>query len=482
MEQAKFSPHLPANEEIVISGLKLLIADDSVTIQKVVELTFLDEGMTVASAGDGDQAIDKLEEFAPDVVLADVVMPGRTGYEVCEAIKQSERFHHIPVMLLVGSFEPFDEAEARRVGADDVLTKPFQSIRQLVNRVGTLLGGAPAETEATTRQLSTLGLDPGPRPESETVEPVAEPVEQDRPDEGADRLMDTDELELTTADTKPLEEQQAEPAVFAGDDLMPNPVNEPLVDMAEPFTQVSATADDQSDWAQPLSSDSEPAMVGYQDEPPFRVEPMDQMTEQPRASAVREDFDDVLLDLGDLDSAPAQAAPADSILELEEEPIPVEAFEPAAAETSALEPQATTPLVSEYESEFEEGWSDSSSLTAAQKYAGLDQTPVLDQPASADHQAEAAWEIVPSLISVDERFDEKTAGSGQASMAPQSEAVEFAPSAASAGASLSAAEIDAIARRVIEQMSEKVVREIAWEVVPELAELLIKRRLEEGNG
>jgi CheY-like chemotaxis protein len=63
-----------------------------------------------------------LEEVAPDIVLADIFMPGLNGYEVCEHIKRNERFRHIPVMLLVGSFEPFDEAEARRVGADDYLT------------------------------------------------------------------------------------------------------------------------------------------------------------------------------------------------------------------------------------------------------------------------------------------------------------------------------------------------------------------------
>ena len=125
----------------MIAGRRLLVADDSLTIQKIVDLTFSDEGMEVTTVSDGDQAIDKLEEVAFDVVLADVFMPGRSGYEVCAAIKHNERFHNIPVMLLVGSFEPFDEAEARRVGADDVLTKPFQSIRQLVNRVGTLLGG-----------------------------------------------------------------------------------------------------------------------------------------------------------------------------------------------------------------------------------------------------------------------------------------------------------------------------------------------------
>ena len=83
----------------------------------------------------GKDAIDRIEEFKPDVVLADVFMPLMNGYEVCEYIKQNENLKHIPVMLLVGSFEPFDEAEARRVGAEDTLTKPFQSIRRLVEKV-----------------------------------------------------------------------------------------------------------------------------------------------------------------------------------------------------------------------------------------------------------------------------------------------------------------------------------------------------------
>jgi DNA-binding response OmpR family regulator len=79
-------------------------------------------------------------------------MPGKSGYEVCERIKRDKRFQHIPVMLLVGSFEPYNEAEARRVGADDVLTKPFQSIRQLVNKVGALLGGGDSKHDAAETQ------------------------------------------------------------------------------------------------------------------------------------------------------------------------------------------------------------------------------------------------------------------------------------------------------------------------------------------
>ena len=128
----------------LLAGRKLLLADDSATIQKVIDLTFADEGVRVVAVGNGQEAIEKLLEVEPDIVLADVFMPSPNGYEVCEYVKTNEKLKHIPVMLLVGSFEPFDEAEARRVGADDILTKPFQSIRRLIDRVGALVTSPPA--------------------------------------------------------------------------------------------------------------------------------------------------------------------------------------------------------------------------------------------------------------------------------------------------------------------------------------------------
>lgn len=124
-----------------MSKRKLLLADDSVTIQKVVNLTFADEGIEVISVGDGDTAMQRISDDAPDVVLADVHMPGLNGYEICERLRQDPNTRDLPVVLLVGSFEPFDEAEAERVGANAHLTKPFQSIRQLVTQVTGLISG-----------------------------------------------------------------------------------------------------------------------------------------------------------------------------------------------------------------------------------------------------------------------------------------------------------------------------------------------------
>jgi CheY-like chemotaxis protein len=166
----------------LLAGRKLLLADDSITIQKVVDLTFADEGVNVLCVSNGKDAIDRIEDFRPDVVLADVFMPQVNGYEVCEFIKQNEKLKHIPVMLLVGSFEPFDEAEARRVGADDTLTKPFQSIRSLLDKVGLLVRGRQPEREAPTAELPKPELSPEPEPET----------------------LSEDEIEITTADTQPL--------------------------------------------------------------------------------------------------------------------------------------------------------------------------------------------------------------------------------------------------------------------------------------
>lgn len=138
---------------------KLLLADDSPTIQKVVSLTFEDEGLEVVTVGDGRKALLALEaDEPPDILLADVLMPGPNGYELCERVKQDRRLKHVPVVLLVGTFEPFNEAEARRVGADTVLTKPFQSIRDMVSKVGSLLGGGSKQEEPA--------LEPQPREES----------------------------------------------------------------------------------------------------------------------------------------------------------------------------------------------------------------------------------------------------------------------------------------------------------------------------
>ncbi len=119
---------------------KLLLADDSVTIQRVIELTFADEDVHVLAVGDGKKAIESIQSDRPDIVLADVGMPERDGYEVAEFVKRNPQLANIPVLLLTGAFEPIDETRARAVGCDGVLVKPFEP-QMVINRVKDLLAG-----------------------------------------------------------------------------------------------------------------------------------------------------------------------------------------------------------------------------------------------------------------------------------------------------------------------------------------------------
>src|SRR5262249_15218874 len=124
---------------------KILLADDSVTIQKVVELTFMDEGVTVVAVGNGADAIARLPQERPDVVIADVHMPGANGYEVAKHAKAARP--SLPVLLLVGTFEPFSKEEFAASGADASMKKPFDS-QELLREVKQMLerGGEAEET------------------------------------------------------------------------------------------------------------------------------------------------------------------------------------------------------------------------------------------------------------------------------------------------------------------------------------------------
>jgi len=372
----------------LLAGRKLLLADDSVTIQKVIELTFADEGVRVVTYGDGQEAIDKLEEIAPDIVLADVFMPSKSGYDVCEYVKQNEKLKNVPVVLLVGSFEPFDEAEARRVGADDILTKPFQSIRRLIDRVGALVSNPPSdEKEVPTAEL--------PKAEEEAAE---------------DQLrLNTGELEISTADTMPLPEE------LKATLEIPQPVLAQQTEVGE------KTMDSGSTWVNPPAEDS-----------------------------------DVLLDLGEFETASTQDED-EFVLELDDEapkligdysaPVPVRAF---------VEPQVTEAAASAVAAN---GFSYQQEVSA----------PLYSAPEEVAYE-DQVHEFVP-----DEQtsFVVEPVAPVSTPVATPSEATSVAPG------TLSQELIDAIARRVVEMMSDKVVQEIAWEVVPELAELMIKRQLEQ---
>ena len=371
----------------LLAGRKLLLADDSATIQKVIDLTFADEGVRVVAVGSGQEAVDQLLEVAPDIVLVDVFMPSPNGYEVCEYVKTHEQLKHIPVVLLVGSFEPFDEAEARRVGADDILTKPFQSIRRLIDRVGALVASPPVEKERPTAELP----------------PIVEPEEEEV-------SLDTHELEMTTADTLPLEE-----ALIQSEHKVEQPVH---------------------------ARESLP-----------REETMET---EPRNDS-QSDTSDVLLDLGEFEPVRATSADDDFVLDLDDDETvgsqvpapPAYEAEPARA---FVEPQVKEAVAAAgaYESSYQ-----------PEVHSSFADTQEVPYATALQHEV-AVIEPEPEPV-----------------VAEHEPVVAAAPATSINPDQLSPEMIDAIARRVVEMMSDKVVREIAWEVVPDLAELMIKRQLEE---
>lgn len=435
----------------MFAGRKLLVADDSVAVQKVVDLTFTDEGMQVIAVSDGRIALDELERTQPDVVLADVFMPEIGGYELCASIKQSERFRHLPVMLLVGSFEPFDESEARRVGADDVVTKPFQSIRDLVSRVGTLLGAKQDADQSGTQQYSTLGLagtepatqpldqdftgsaiEPPPEPKvfveaaklgdeiSSAEEPLTVAPGLPQEDDHSAHLPAPETVALQTADTKQLPRLESQVAAAPPDSAISMQEDTLEIEPIHSQTRDEVFADKISMGAPPMTDQTMPQSV------------------QPNVAV--DVLNDSVLDLGS-EGAARGAVDEDFFLDLDvEEPL----RDTAASEVTETEIRSESASVGEIAETTPEALGMHEPAAQTESWVVIPDIPPAD---------------VPVPVVLDEPSSAALSGGGEVG--------------------LSAEAIDAIAQRVVERLSEKVVREIAWEVVPELAELMIKQRLEE---
>ncbi|MFL6336419.1 MAG: response regulator [Pyrinomonadaceae bacterium] len=395
---------------------KLLLADDSPTIQKVISLTFGDEGFEVVTVGDGAQALRALaQEPPPDVVLADAVMPGPDGYELCERIKRDERLKKIPVVLLVGTFEPFNEAEARRVGADTVLTKPFQSIRNLVGKVGSLLGGeskaaepAPAHAppEETPAVASSERAFAGARPDAHArgEETYDEPVGHRVEDPGASfaDLGVDDEL----IEARPAEEFGAPPAFARRRGDVADAVEPPEPDFkAEPAfatngsaahapaAHVAASEEEADDFplAVEETEDTEPAFAVARPRESVMNEPTAPQTSFEARAASAAAADDALLDLGQVD-APAAVATAeadDFILDLGFDD------EPAALDVLPEESHAPAQSWADSPSAFAEA-AHGESPRSFESAASFEPSPSFDSPAAfAQPEASVAHDEAP---------------------------------------------------------------------------------------
>jgi len=209
-----------------------------------------EHGIDVLTVGNGEAAVRKLTDSHPDLILADIFMPVRNGYEVCEYVKKDDRFAHIPVVLLVGAFDPLDEHEVERVHADGVLKKPFMPPDPLVQLVKSFLerasAGAPAaeaEAEDTDRTQDEIPGLAGRAPAGTVQVPAVERTQRLEPETPAPARSGTVEMprpEIPPADkTQRLtpEEQPAAPPSLEEFELgLSEPKATPTVEKTQQLT------------------------------------------------------------------------------------------------------------------------------------------------------------------------------------------------------------------------------------------------------
>ena len=126
------------------SGLKVLVIDDSNTIRRSAEIFLKQGGHEVLLADDGFDALSKVNDYLPDLIFCDILMPRLDGYQTCAIIKRNAKFAAVPVVMLSSKDGVFDKARGRMVGSQDYLTKPFtkDQLLQTVLAFGSVQPGA----------------------------------------------------------------------------------------------------------------------------------------------------------------------------------------------------------------------------------------------------------------------------------------------------------------------------------------------------
>ncbi len=388
---------------------KILLADDSITIQKVIGLTFANEDFELTVVDNGDDCVAKAREVIPDLIIADVVMPGKDGYEVCYTVKNTPELKHIPVLLLTGTFETFDEDMATRVGAEGHITKPFES-QSLIDKVNELIVAAEASAAGTadsfddapaeTLVADDAGLDP--------VEPV-EPMEELEPVDAIEPLDTLEPMEPMESmePVEPVEDfshvsSDPEETSFADVSLDDAPAEPVAID--EPLEEPEAVSPEPSPFDEPVPEPFDEPMGEAFDEPePQSFDAADEDAAEaatpPAASAAGDwnvnDFNDFM---AGSNGPAAVAAPADA----EDLPAPVqeESFAMDDDLPASAEPEALPETLEEDPQEMEPTADDLPMPLDAD--AGSD----LPVPLSADDDLPVAMEEVEELSTESTDFDD----------------------------------------------------------------------------
>lgn len=149
---------------------QILLVEDSTTMQKVIEITFAHEDYRITSARDADEAMGRLREGRPDVVIADAGLGGKSGYDLCASLKADPGLRDVPVLLLTGNFSPYDEGRGEKAGVDAYVIKPFET-QVLLDKVAELLRRRGAATAVGAPTL--VAIPPMPVPQSAALGAVA---------------------------------------------------------------------------------------------------------------------------------------------------------------------------------------------------------------------------------------------------------------------------------------------------------------------
>ncbi len=271
---------------------KILLADDSITIQKVIGLTFANEDIELTVVDNGDDALVKAREVIPDLIIADVVMPGRDGYEVCYSTKRDPALQHVPVLLLTGTFETFDEAMATKVQADGFITKPFES-QALIDKVNELIEAAVARQSvpAVDEAAGVADLDTGAElepldsiEELDAIEPVEELDAMESPDlaaadefsAGDDEPEETSFADISLDDDAPAADADAglSAAPEADADLDFGDLNEDIGDTDAAATAAETAPEPEPEPELEALDDAEPEAAAFEElEPTPEPEP-----------------------------------------------------------------------------------------------------------------------------------------------------------------------------------------------------------------
>jgi CheY-like chemotaxis protein len=411
---------------------KLLLADDSITIQKVVGIIFANEDYRLTVVDNGNAALEKAREIVPDIILADVVMPGKSGYEVCAEIRRDPALAHVPLLLLSGAFEPFDEEKAKQSGADDFISKPFES-QQLIEKVKKLLElGKQRKAAGPVRKAAAAAT------QRDTQAPIAAPSPAAQFEGGVGELFF--EVEKIGGETElPIEQLYA------------------MEELVEAFPE-----DD-------LWGAFELEEVGEGDDAGFEAVLEEEVVEPFAEFEIEEE--------------------AYSFAEEEEPPLLVTLPETTGA--PALEAGAVWTPVGEETFIFEEGAGTGEFEQVAEEEPfnfEIEEEPLVEpamggvfEYAAEPHRAAPAAPAVERQFAPKEEYVPAFAAAGLAAAAPAAPAAPIAaPPAVYGEPTLSEEQLASIVTRI----SRDIIEKIAWEVVPDLAETLIRdeiRKIKEGR-